>query len=120
MHCSIGEPTVVNNIHAYPYIHVTKYFLLIFLVVASMIQENAMEEVFFVDLREEIHFNRCLTVTAQSSLDIFLSTQNITQNDVIARLQIDFKIDIAAIANCKAINILVVIAFGTLLLLGDD
>ncbi len=63
MHNCIGEATIEDDIHAYPHIHRPKDSLMIFLVLASVVQEDPMQELIGVDVGEWDDLDLLLAVT---------------------------------------------------------
>ncbi len=73
MNHSVTKPTLVDNLHAHPYVHiVSKYILLILLILPRMIQENPMKEFLSIDISEWDKLYRVLTVATESSLFLWL------------------------------------------------
>lgn len=74
MNHSIPVSALVYDFHAYPDIHASENFLLVLLVFASVVQEDAVQEFLVVDLIERTQLDRCFSIAADCSLLLLISS----------------------------------------------
>lgn len=66
----VAVSAVVDDVHADPNINIAENFLLVVLVLPSVVQEHAMQELITVDVGEGYELDCSFAVTAESGLDL--------------------------------------------------
>lgn len=64
----IPESALVYDVHAYPDIHIPKDALLVLLILAGMVQKDAVQELLSVDVGHCVQLDRVFAVATQSCL----------------------------------------------------
>lgn len=59
----IPESTLVYDVHAYPDIHIPENALLVLLILAGVVQKDAVQELISVDVGNCVQLNRVLAIT---------------------------------------------------------
>jgi len=85
---SVAVATVVNDVHADPHVYVAEDTLLVVLVFASVVQEQAMQELIVVDLGERDELDGGLAVAAEGGFYFRRPALEGRVDNVLARLQV--------------------------------
>lgn len=110
MNYCVSKTTVEENVHANPHIHWSKNALLILLIFASVVKEDAVKKFFTVDLSEWRDLDLFFTVAAESRLLRWVSSLKHWIKNVLTRWQIlNFLVRITNVSLRKRCHIFVVL-----------
>ena len=84
MNCRVGESAVVDDVHAHPNIYFPENPLLILGVTPCVVEKHSVQEVFFVNLVEQIHIHGSLAVAADRRLDFLRPSCKVRTNYVLS------------------------------------
>lgn len=120
MHCCIGKATVIDDIHADPNINLAEDPLMVLGILPSMVNEESIEEIIFLESWVLIHLNSMLTVDTQSGFLGLTATIKDRTDAVLSIFEIDLEIDNAVVADRQTIDIPEIITLVGLYFLAND